>query len=240
VRLASCALLVACSVPDVDLEGKQCPCTEGFACDTSTNLCRPANGDGGVIDSLATTPCLGPTGLELYRYAGMFDWQHEDASWTGAAQIVQNSDNVMDSYAFRTQAELTQAMGNYRVIAAMKPTSTGGGTPTLGIVLRAQLDLQKKDRYSCNWIPSARELRVEVTGTTLGSVQVPTASPTAAVTMEARIIGTPPTVACCLREYPTAKLMNLVDLGSTITTGYPGLGTNRMAATFPTFVVFTP
>lgn len=236
-------LLVACSVPAVDLEGKQCPCTDGFACDTSTNLCRPSDGDGGIIDSLATTPCLGPVGPELYRYAGMFDWQHEDSSWTGAAQIVQSSDNAMDSYTFRTQAELTQAMGNYRVIAAMKPTSIGSGTPSLGLVLRAQLDFQKKDRYSCNWLPQDRELRVEVSGAnskTLASVQVALANPTATVTMEARIVGAPPTLSCCVREYPTAKLLNITDPTSTIATGYPGLGTNRVAATFPSFVVFTP
>jgi hypothetical protein len=236
-------LLAACSVSELDLEGKQCPCIAGYACDTATNLCRRADGDGGIIDTPAVTPCLGTSGPEIYRYAGMFDWQHEDASWMGGPQIVQTSDNAMNSYAFRTQAELTQANGNYHIIAAMKPTSTSGNSPTIGIVMRAQLDLQKKDRYACNWYPANRELRLEVVGgssITLMRASAGNVSATAAVTMEARITGNPPTLSCCLREYPTAKLLNIMDPAGTVTNGYPGLGTDRAAATFPSFTVFTP
>jgi hypothetical protein len=33
------AVVVACSVDALDLAGKQCPCTDGFVCDTTTNTC---------------------------------------------------------------------------------------------------------------------------------------------------------------------------------------------------------
>lgn len=39
--------IVACSVEALDLAGKQCPCSEGFVCDTSTNTC---------VTSLPTPP----------------------------------------------------------------------------------------------------------------------------------------------------------------------------------------
>jgi len=51
------ALGVACSVEALDLAGKHCPCTDGFVCDTTTNVCvtpssivRPVD-DGGVPDN---------------------------------------------------------------------------------------------------------------------------------------------------------------------------------------------
>jgi len=228
---------VACSVAPVDLEGKQCPCVAGYACDMTLNLCRPVNDGGGLIDSGSITPCLGTPGMELYRYAGTFDWQKSDGSWTGGAQIVQNSGNAMDSYTFTTQpAEL--GTGNYRVIAAMKPTGSGNA---LGIAMRAATGT--KNRYQCMWHAKDRELRLEYhssNSTTLGSVIVPTASQTAGVTMEARITGSPATLSCCLREYATAKLLDVQEGSAGVANGFPGLATDRAAATFPSFSVYAP
>jgi len=71
--------LAACSVPDVDLEGKQCPCAAGYVCDKPTNRCFPPNGDGGVIDARGTTSCLGGSTVEIYRYMNDFAaWQNPD------------------------------------------------------------------------------------------------------------------------------------------------------------------
>jgi hypothetical protein len=79
--------LVGCSVPAVSLEGKQCPCVEtGYVCDEVTNRCLPTNDGGGVIDTPAGTQCLPAVPeTEIYRYTGMFDWQHVDNSWTRRA-----------------------------------------------------------------------------------------------------------------------------------------------------------
>ena len=91
----------------------------------------------------------------------MFDWQHEDTSWTGAAEVAQMSAQAMDSYAFKTSSELTAAR-DYHIISAMRQVEAGTGTPSYGLVLRAQLSTQDKTRYSCSWIPKNRELRIEV------------------------------------------------------------------------------
>ena len=234
---AALLLVAACSVGPVDLEGKQCPCVTGYACDMTLNLCRPVNDGGGLIDTPSITPCLGAPNMELYRYQGTFDWQKSDSSWTGGAQIVQNSGNAMDSYTFPTQpAEL--ATGSYRVIAAMKPTGSGG---SMGIAMRAST--QNKNRYQCLWNGKNRELRLELqtsNTTTLGTVTIPSASQTAGVTMEAQIVGTPATLSCCLREYATAHLLDLKEATAGIASGYPGLDTDRQAATFPSFSVYTP
>jgi len=244
MRIVALAIaLAACSVPSLSLEGKQCPCVDqGYVCDMDTNRCLATNDGGMIIDSPAATQCLPAVAeTELYRYTGTFDWQHEDASWAGAAQITQSSTNAMDSYAFKTSSELA-ATANYHIISSMRITQNGTGTPSLGIVLRAQLNLQDKKRYTCTWIPKARELRIESTGPsgmTLGSVIIAGSGQTPSnFTMEASVTGS--TLACCIREISTARIASAIDGNMSAPMGYPGLQTNRMAAAFGSFVVLKP
>ena len=244
MKYALVALLAACSVPELSLEGKQCPCVDvGFVCDEITNRCLPVNDGGTIIDTPAATQCLPAINeTELYRYTGMFDWQHEDNTWMGAAQITQSSTTAMDSYAYKTSSDLSAAT-DYKIITSMQQTTAGSGTPHLGVVLRAQLNTQDKQRYICSWIPKNRELRIEVAntgnvatlGTTLvaGSGQLPMN-----LTMEASITGA--TLACCLREISTARLIGVADPNNAVPMGYPGLQTNRMSASFGSFVVLKP
>ena len=228
-----CAL-AACSVPGVSLEGKQCPCADGYVCDTPTNRCFPSNGDGGIIDSLATTSCLGGSTTEIYRYAGTFDWIDPGGTWTGGAEIKQTSAQVNNSYTFKTNAELS-AVKDYRVIAAMRPIREGNA-PAYGIVLRAQLSTQDKSHYSCSFLPKTKQLLLESSGAVIGMVTIPDASTTMPLTMEARVVGS--TLACCLREYPAAKLTGIMN--TDVAAGYPGLETNRMEAAFGSFAVTQP
>jgi len=231
--------LAACSVPGVSLEGKQCPCTEGYVCDMPTNRCFPSNGDGGIIDSLATTSCLGGSTTEIYRYTGTFDWIDPGGTWTGGAEIKQTSAQTNNSYTYKTNAELANT-NDYRVIATLRPVTQGTSTPSYGIVLRAQLSPQDKSRYACSFVPKTKELVLESTqggaATPIGSVTVPDADATAPLTMEARVVGT--TLACCIREYPAAKLTGIMNANTA--SGYPGLQTNRMAAAFGSFAVTQP
>lgn len=234
--------LGACSVPQVSLEGKQCPCIEtGYVCDQLTNRCLPTNDGGGIIDTPAATQCLPAVAeTELYRYAGMFDWQHEDASWMGGTEIVQTSSNVQNSYAFKTSAELT-ASKDVHVISSMRQIQPGSGSPAFGIALRAQLDLQDKARYAGVWRSKARELAIELVQggnvTTLSAVPVAGSAvlPTS-FTMEASVTGS--TLACCIREIAAAKIASVMD--TSVIAGYPGVQTTRMEAAFGSFVVLGP
>lgn len=238
----SILLLGACSVPALSLDGKQCPCVEaGYVCDTQTNRCLATNDGGTIIDSLAATSCLSTVGeTEIYRYAGTFDWQNAAGSWAGTTEIAQSNKNAMDTYAFPTSSVLA-ATSNYHVISSMREVAAGGGTPSLGIVLRAQLSLQDKARYSCTWTPKTRTLQLETlagatavlgTSTVPATVVVPTS-----FTMEASVKGS--TLSCCIREIEGAGLINAVDTAMTVPTGYPGLTTSRMQAAFGSFVVLT-
>ncbi|HEU4612442.1 MAG TPA: hypothetical protein VFS15_10210, partial [Kofleriaceae bacterium] len=146
LRLAlacAAAWLGGCSVPELSLDGKQCPCVEaGYVCDTLTNRCLATNDAGGIIDSPAATACLPSTSeTELYRYTGTFDWQHADPSWTGAAEIVQASTTAQNSYTYKTSSDLA-ATADYHIVSTMRQVQPGMGTPSFGIVLRAQLSPQ--------------------------------------------------------------------------------------------------
>lgn len=238
--LAIVALVAGCSVPALSLEGKQCPCTDGYICDTLTNRCLATNDGGGIIDSPAATQCLPAVvgEAELYRYAGTFDWQTEGGTWAGdATEIQQSSTTTQDAFAYRTAAELTAAP-DVRVIASMRPITNGSGTPSLGIVLRAQLS--DKPRYSCSWSPKDRQLRLEAhttgSATMLAAASIdPGATLPSTFTMEASVEDF--TLGCCIRELADARLMNVPDPAMSLDSGYPGLATNRMQAAFGSFVV---
>lgn len=58
--LAACALLAACILPDVDLEGRACPCAEGYGCDTATNTC--VKGDATSAPASSSTTVGATTG----------------------------------------------------------------------------------------------------------------------------------------------------------------------------------
>jgi hypothetical protein len=240
--LALSASAAACSVPPLSLDGKQCPCVEdGYVCDTQTNQCLRTNDGGGIIDTPAATQCLAsPAGeAELYRYAGTFDWQTQGGTWTGnATEIHQASSSAQDTFAYRTAAELTAAK-NVRVIASVRQITQGSGSPSVGIVLRAQLN--DKPRYSCDWSGKDRQLRIEVHGTggstVLGMASIPmTVTLPTSMTMEASVDGA--MLGCCIRELADARLTNVPDPANTLPMGFPGLGTNRMEAAFGSFVVF--
>jgi hypothetical protein len=239
--VAIIACVAACSVPELPLDGKQCPCIEvGYVCDTVTNRCLATNDGGMIIDTPSATSCL-PTvaEVEIYRYAGTFDWQHADSSWMGGAEITQSSSNAQDTYTYKTTAELTAAK-DVHVISSMRQIRGGSGEPALGIVLRAQLSTQDKSRYACMWSPKTRNLFLDVSqggnAMRLTEVEVQSPSPPTSFTMEASVTGS--TLACCIREIPGASITGVMN--GSVTSGYPGLQTKRMEAAFGSFVVYRP
>lgn len=238
----STVLLAGCSVPALSLDGKQCPCVEaGYVCDTQTNLCLATNDGGGIIDSLAATPCLPTAGeTEIYRYTGTFDWLNAGGKWAGTTEISQTNKNAMDTYAFPASSAFA-APSDYHVISSMREVGTGGGTPSIGIVLRAQPTTQNKARYSCTWTPKTRTLQLETLGSNTAVLATSTVADTVGVptsfTMEASVKGS--TLSCCIREIEGAGLINAVDPAMAVPAGTPGLTTTRMQAAFGSFVVLT-
>src|SRR5258706_58490 len=188
-----------------------------------------------VSDTPAATSCLGGSTTEIYRYAGTYDWIHGDPSWSGAAEITQNSATAQNSYTFKTDANLT-ATKDYKVTATMRQIAGGTGDPTMGIALRTQLSTQDKKHYSCMWSFKTKSLTIDETSTgnptALATKAVAEAGAAKPLTMEAKIAGT--AISCCIREYPSAMV---TATSATVTAGYPGLETNRETAAFGSFAV---
>lgn len=54
--------LVGCSVKELDLAGKACPCVDGWVCDSAQNLCVPGPGSSGGSGGIGGTGGTGGTG----------------------------------------------------------------------------------------------------------------------------------------------------------------------------------
>lgn len=240
---AACAFAAACSVAPLSLEGKQCPCdtASGYVCDEITNRCLATNDGGTIIDSPAATQCLNvPAGeSEVYKYIGSFtEWQAEDPGWSGTpTEIRQASSSDQLSYTYPTPAPLTTAP-DVHVVATMREINRGTGAPNLGIVLRAQLSPNDRERYTCTWNGKDRLLELHTysggSSTQIGAASIGASVPIPPLlTMEASIDGG--AIACCIREISAARVSAM---DTSVTAGYPGLQTNRMEAAFGSFVVF--
>jgi hypothetical protein len=226
------ALLVlavaACSVPDLELDGKQCPCTSGYTCDTPTNTCHPTR----MIDApLPGSSCLGAEAARLFTldFNTMLDLTPGAGTWTEAGgQAKQTDGGTALAFAYATSA----VPSDYRIAATLVP-GTGTG---LGVAFRVTLGA--KTMYYCDWQPGAAQLVLGWTNnggnpTVLTSVPVTGGSATAAVTIHAEARGT--ALSCCIDELPSAKIMNVTD--AHYANGQPGLMTEAATASFDDLIV---
>jgi len=237
VRAALLSLvgLAACSVPPVSLDGKQCPCTDGYVCDTLTNRCLAGvEGDGGIVlvDSLIATSCTAALAneTELYRFTDTFDWAEQGGTWSGTASGITQSDKMANGFAYRTSASLN--VPNVRVISSMRETAQGnGGTPGLGITIRTTLD--GSTRYRCLLLTGTRQLALFRDDVMIGTPAATGATLPTTFTMEASGVGG--ALSCCIREIPSART---TATDTAIPTGFSGLEVQRKAAAYGSFVVF--
>ena len=232
VRLAAVAVVAlgACSVPDLALDGKQCPCADGYVCHTATNTCHP--GDAAVDAPPPGSSCLGAEAARLFT----IDWNDDmlklttgAGTWTASGGEAHQGDAAATTaFAYSTSA----TPSDYRVAAKLIP---GSGTG-LGVAFRVALGA--KTMYLCEWRPSAGQLVLAWTNnggnpTQLAAVPVTGGSATATVTIHAEAKGT--TLSCCIDELPSAKLLNVTD--THYANGQAGVETTSATASFDDLVV---
>jgi hypothetical protein len=221
--------LVACSVPDIELDGKQCPCADGYVCNKQTNTCHLA--DAGVDATPPGSSCLGAEAARLFTldFNTSLDLTTGAGTWAATGGRATQSDaGAALAYAYSTSA----VPSDYRVAATLIP---GSGT-SLGVAFR--VGLASKTMYICEWRPAAGQLALEWTNnggqpSELTSVTATGASATATVTIHAEARGT--SLSCCIDELSTAKLMNVTD--THYANGQPGLMTNLATASFDDLIV---
>ena len=225
MRLALVAL-AACSVPDLDVAQKSCPCATGYTC--VSNKCIQTAGDGGAGSCLGTV-----AGTELT--SGQFaSWTNVSGAWgsSGSAFVQTNAtDNLALAY---TSASGLDTRMTYRVVATMTMNGAGMGA---GIAVR----VGGNKLYACLWEPgqsSALALDYSSNGNTLTpftSAPLGNFDPAQMTTMEFLADGT--SLHCCIDGLSAA---NVSVLGPTplYAMGFAGLVTNQRAATFQAFTAY--
>jgi hypothetical protein len=220
--------LAGCSVPDLDLSTKGCPCSSGYVC--VANTCQRSTGDGGATSCLGSAP-----GASLY--ADNFDAPTIDPGWTttamwsqGGGQLTQNDPS--DQLAFASTSNVTTT--SYRVVAQM--TAPSGGL-AMGIAVR--MNPGGKQQYDCLWEPGITAVLLWQStnaggqpSTLMTQVGLPSST---SVTMEVTAIGTD--LRCCIDNIAGATL-DVSDPSPSYTTGEPGLVTDHMRASFDNFAVY--
>jgi hypothetical protein len=222
VKALAALALAACSIPGVTLEGKQCPCADGYTCNIATNTCQVTG------DAQFGSSCLGAEGAPLFavNFDDTLQLTPGAGTWSASGGQAQQTDGAAAfAFAYSTSA----VPSDYRVAAMVTPASGAAG-----VALRATLG--GKTMYFCDWRPDTGTLELGFTnnGGQPGAIMSKTATPsTGPVTIHAEARGA--NLSCCLDEIPDAKLLTIPD--ARYANGQPGLSTETGTATFDTFVV---
>jgi len=228
---ALCLLLVGCSVPDVSLEGKMCPCAGAYSCG-SDMLCHAKLDGGTKIDVPMTSSCLGSApGTSLYSgFASMF--QTLGGTWTQGASLQQTDAASGLAIAYLNNASLD--LTTYRIVTHVSGTTPG---TAMGISLR----ITGKPQYDCLWEPGTAGTllwqSVNNGGNAANLANPLTGLPTSSeITME--VLATPTMLTCCIDNITAAK-QTVTNPTPSYPMGLPGVAVVDMKATFDQFEVFS-
>ncbi len=216
---------VACSVPPLSLDGKLCPCAEGYTCDTATNLCRPkVTGDGGFTGCLSGTP-----GTSIS--SGFATFASGVGSWNITSTQVAQPGPAALAFAYANDTSLDRSM--YRVVAHMTSSATAG---RMGIAVRVSANL--KQRYECVWdLGGSSTLYWRSINNSMATTIPPTAPrPTSIADVTMEVLANGGTLTCCLDEVSASVS---ITNATTPASGLPGVVADDIVATFDQFTVFT-
>ncbi|HTR53544.1 MAG TPA: hypothetical protein VMJ10_22780 [Kofleriaceae bacterium] len=243
--------LAACSVPDIDYTGKQCPCPAGYACDDSTHTCvrgalapdGAAAPDGPNGDGAQEASCL-PSPLTTLHYstATFADfspmWSSTGGIWQTAGAELQETSTVSQlAVAYHADPAITYA--DARVVGTMHAISAGPGD---AIELALRVDAMNVHMYHCNWEPADGGFLIQRTDNvnTTPVIQMTTLAITGRsvddpVIMEFQVSGD--VFTCCLHGIPGAMLTGT---DGTYTDGSIGVKTYEASAGFSNFQGYIP
>jgi hypothetical protein len=230
--------LAACSVPDVALEGKQCPCTSGYTCGTDMR-CHSMI-DAGKKDGMPMgTSCLGSDpGMVLFTdsfdAAMNFTPDMNNGTWTQSGGALQQTDPSSGlTFAYTTMTSVS--LQTYRVVSTMTGTSPG---TAMGIAVR--FSSGPKTYYDCLWEPGGtggsllwQSIANNGTATTMGTPVITT--PNEHVTME--VLADHSTLKCCI-DGNAAAMVTVTNPTPSYPSGYTGVVVNDMVASFEDFTVY--
>jgi len=238
--------IAGCSIKDVDLTGKACPCPDGWVC-AADNTCQRSvtpgddapivHPDVAMMDTpLPATSCL-TAPYTTVKYATMdfsdyaITWQSVGGAWSVGNNALAQTDKVADlSYAYHT---MPIAQANYRIVSTMKQTQGAAGG-ALEIAFR--IDDVKQSMYHCNYQPNDGLFLIQHTDNAVGGgslmeIQLGNLT-TTPFTMEVQVTGNQ--LECCIDNVAGA---HITVTNSLYATGLAGVKTYRMAGGFTSFAL---
>jgi hypothetical protein len=248
--IALLAIAGACVVPDVDLEGRPCPCATGYECDRARNVCaRPSLVDGGR-DAASPTDAgapldVGPfdggtdAALECVLYddfddGALDEWRVLGGTWDVVDGHATQHD-AMSGAAFMV-APGTVELDFVRVRARMRQISSGRTDGALEIDWRVDPG-NPTEQYHCNYEPNVPAMRLQresvdiqkfLDERVIGGVP----GPLEPVTMVVEIRGD--SFRCRLEEVVNSEVEGV---DTVFTTGGIGLKTWMMSGAFDWFEI---
>jgi hypothetical protein len=243
MKLAVAIALAGCSVPDVDLAGKHCPCSSAYVCDEATQRCVRAGSDAAVDspgDGSMAQSCLGsdPTSSPVFTdtFNNLVNWAIPAGIWTANGGEALSAKTDTYTYAYPI---LLTPKNDYRVVTTVRQVEHTDMASAYEIAFRIQVG---GELLHCNWEPNDHHIVLQHTnagGTTTNVlmdqiVSVPASfDPNKPVTLELQVVGG--MVRCCVRELP-GSLVQFAPLS--LPSGPPGIKTWKMTAAYNDFAMY--
>ena len=222
-----------CTVPAIELEGKPCPCLDGYFCDVASNTC---------VRSDASESCLvAPAGAPLYStgFDDLTGWTPGGVgSWRAEAGMAIQSDTTSEfAYTFLPAV----AANDYRIVSKFRAIGGMGPSTSIELAARVQRD-NSGGQYHCNWDPINGQFNIMYTlsATETGFLhtvyidvsQLPGHDPMGWFTMEFQVRGS--RLDCCVRGVGgAAGFAN----DTRFSAGAPGMKTYLVAAAYDDYTV---
>jgi hypothetical protein len=247
-RFVVAAALVGCSVPDLDLTGKPCPCPDGWVC-SAANTCQRTVAPGDALrdtppdhtnmDTPVAASCLvAPYTAPIYTTTTFGDFN--TAQWirpsgAGTWSVIQGQLHQTDNLSSLAYVYHMGVLTNFRVVATMhQEMGDAGGA----VEIAFRISTTSASMYHCNFEPNDGGFLIQETANGVGGTQLVTktlqgVNPQGTYTMEVQ--ATDHQLQCCIDGIPDAYL-TIAD--STYGAGYAGLKTYVMSAVISAFTVY--
>jgi hypothetical protein len=252
-RWAAIVLIApACTVPELDLDGRPCPCATGYVCDTSRNACvRPAAASDGGRDSGRDASRGSDAGgrdagesdggpppecvfMDDFEDGALDGWQIGGGTWGVVAGEAVQSD-PMNGFAFMT-APGSIDLDDVRVRARVRQNPGSRADGALEIDFRVDPE-DPNYQYHCNFEPNTPAMRLMRVGNDDNvfldqRVLRDSTPPFDAVTLVVEIRGS--SFHCCVEEIAES---DLAATESSYPRGSIGLKTWMMSGSFDCFEI---
>ena len=241
IRFALIAL-TACHYADAPIEGKACPCPDGYSCVANACVAGDIAPDA-RFDATSTASCIAaPKLTPVYASATFAEYPtgfatiSGDWTTTGAA-LHQGDETAAMAVAYLATNPGSAGDQDYRVVATAAQTA-GGDTGAFEV--SGRISAINKTMYSCSYQPNTGLFQVSKIATSggdaaaLDSAQTTPGDQLGAYTIELQVTGG--TVECCVRGIANSHLM--APDAAPLATGVPGVRTFLMAASFSELAVY--